>query len=286
MTRRAKERRMERVQGKQRAAEERALRDQTLSARPEWRQLLVAIDGPPATQRISQQQSSPPKPPPPQNQSQIVNALQWKSTHVPIAAASVFQLPIKLDAPKGVLHYEFYTRDYDVNFSVQMICADGTMVELVEPQRYESQKQHITARLELVGPGMVLLIWDNSFSWLNTKQLAYTIELTQETPEISAERKTALAQRARYDRERALLSKDTELDRLQTTIEAHDQSIEFFKKQIEGLQEQLHKREEEKEASEKQKQSVEEQIETLAWEIRALNWRSLDKAVLSNVANK
>jgi hypothetical protein len=193
-----------------------------------------------------------------------------------------------------------------------MICADGTMVELVEPQRYESQKQHITARLELVGPGMVLLIWDNSFSWLNTKQLAYTIELTQETPEISAERKTALAQRARYDRERALLSKDTELDRLQTTIEAHDQSIEFFKKQIEGLQEQLHKREEEKEASEKQKQSVEEQIETLAWEIRgtmistasadacssskdthtdllcgsctiALNWRSLDKAVLSNV---
>lgn len=142
------------------------------------------------------------------------------------------------------------------------------MIELVEPQRYESQKQHVTAQLELVGPGMVLLIWDNTFSWLNTKQLAYTIELKQETPEASAERKTALAQRARYDRERALLSKDTELDRLQTTIQAQEQSIDFIKHQIEELQAKLHKSEEEKAASEKEKEIVEEQIDTLSWEIR------------------
>lgn len=118
MTRRAKERRIERVQEKQRAHEDRLLRDQTLSGRPEWRQLLATIDGLQVAdaQPIRQQQHpSPPKPS--LNQNQIVNELQWKSTHVPIAAASVFQLPIKLDAPKGVLHYEFYTRDYDVNFS-------------------------------------------------------------------------------------------------------------------------------------------------------------------------
>lgn len=114
MTRRAKERRRERVQEKMRVDEERELRERALSSRAEWRQLLLAIDGPPATavQLFSQQQQpSPPKP------KQIVNELQWKSTHVPIAAASVFQLPIKLDAPKGALQYEFSTRDYDVNFS-------------------------------------------------------------------------------------------------------------------------------------------------------------------------
>lgn len=127
MTRRAKERRMERVHEKQRAADEHAARDQALSSRPEWRQLLVAIDGPQSAVHFSnqqhqqhqhnQQQPSPPKPKSAPAQSAIVNTLRWKSTHVPIAAASVFQLPIKLDALKGVLHYEFSTRDYDINFS-------------------------------------------------------------------------------------------------------------------------------------------------------------------------
>lgn len=149
-----------------------------------------------------------------------------------------------------------------------MICADGTMIELVEPQRYESQKQHVTGQLELVGPGMVLLIWDNSFSWLNTKQLAYNIELLQETPEASEGRKIALAQRARYDRERALLAKDTELDRLQTTIQSQEQSIEFVKHQIEELQKQLSNGEQENVVLEKQKDGIEEQIDMLVWEIR------------------
>lgn len=38
-------------------------------------------------------------------------------THVPTAATGVFHLPIKLDALKGVLRYEFHMREYDVNFS-------------------------------------------------------------------------------------------------------------------------------------------------------------------------
>lgn len=148
-----------------------------------------------------------------------------------------------------------------------MICADGTMIELVEPQRYESQKQAIRGRVELVGPGMVLLVWDNSFSWLNTKQLAYSVELTQETPEASEERKTALAQHARVERERALLAKDMELGRLQTTIAAQEQTIEFIKHQIEELKLKLAKSEDEKAALETLRDGVEEQIDTLVWEI-------------------
>lgn len=111
MTRRAKERRRERAEEKQRADERREARDRALAGRTEWRQLLAAIDGAVVQHFAQQQQPSPPKP------KQIVNELQWKSTHVPIAAASVFQLPIKLDAAKGALQYEFSTRDYDVNFA-------------------------------------------------------------------------------------------------------------------------------------------------------------------------
>lgn len=149
-----------------------------------------------------------------------------------------------------------------------MICADGTMIELLEPQRCESQKHAIRGQLELVGPGMVLLLWDNSFSWLNAKQLAYSIELVQETPEASAERKTALAQRVRHDRERALLANDTELARLETTIESQTQSIEFLKHQIDALTLQLYENEAAKDATVALRESVQEQRETLVWEIR------------------
>lgn len=179
------------------------------------------------------------------------------------------------------------------------------MIELVEPQRYESQKQAIRGRVELVGPGMVLLIWDNSFSWLNTKQLAYSIELTQDTPEASEERKTALAQRARLERERALLAKDMELSQLLTTLQSQEQTIAFVKHQIEELTQTLAKSEDEKTALEALRDGVEEQLDTLVWEIDgvcahcscawkcksltdadvvllrpALSWRAMDKPVV------
>lgn len=111
MTRRAKERRLERTQEKARALDEKMAREIKLNARPEWKQLLAAIDGVPATLKWTHQ-PSPPKPATPA----IVQELQWKSMHVPIAAASNFQLPIKLDGPRGTLLYSFSTREYDLDF--------------------------------------------------------------------------------------------------------------------------------------------------------------------------
>ncbi|EEY59558.1 F-box protein, putative [Phytophthora infestans T30-4] len=282
MTRRAKERRMERVHAKLRQQEEKLLRDQRLSSRPAWIQLLAAIDGPSpnssSSLHVSSSDSDSPKQKPP-----IVDELQWKSSQVPIAASGGFQLPIKLDARKGELHYSFSTRDYDVNFGVQMICADGSLIELLDTRRYESQKQQVEGQLSLTGPGMVLLLWDNSFSWVNTKQLAYHVELKQETLPVSEAEKTQLALKARLEREQKLLQVEGEYDGLETQVQTEAQTIEFLRHQIEELQLQLRQHEEEREVINKKKDQVGEHIEELCWELQALSWRCLDQAALHRI---
>ncbi|KAG7399445.1 hypothetical protein PHYBOEH_008817 [Phytophthora boehmeriae] len=277
MTRRAKERRKERVQAKQQQEEERLARDQRLSRRPSWLQLLASIDGPVAGSDSRRLSSDKP------TKAPIVDELQWKSSQVPIAASEGFQLPIKLDARKGELHYAFSTRDYDVNFGVQMICADGSLVELLEPRRYESQKQQVQGQLALTGPGMVLLLWDNSFSWVNTKQLAYHVELKQETLPVSDAEKTQLALKARLQREHKLLRSESEFDGLETQIQTEAQTIEFLRHQIDELQCQLRQHEEAKERVSKEKDKVGERIEELCWELQALTWRCLDRGALHRI---
>ncbi|KAE9351962.1 hypothetical protein PF008_g5684 [Phytophthora fragariae] len=288
MTRRAKEQRMERVHAKLQQQEAKLLRDQRLSSRPSWIQLLAAIDGPPPSSN-SNSNSNPntnnslhlssesPRMPP------IVDELQWKSSQVPIAASGGFQLPIKLDARKGELLYAFSTRDYDVNFGVQMICADGSLIELLDTRRYESQKQQVQGQLRLSGPGMVLLLWDNSFSWVNSKQLAYHVELKQETLPVSDAEKTQLALKARLEREQKLLQREGEFDGLETQVQTQTQTIDLLRHQIEELQMQLRQHEEAKESVNKKKDQVGEQIEELCWELQALNWRCLDQAALHRI---
>lgn len=179
------------------------------------------------------------------------------------------------------------------------------MVELMEAQRYESQKQQITGQLDVVGPGMILLIWDNSFSWLNTKQLAYSIELKQETLLSSEAKKVELARHARLTRERAVWNKENELDTVQTSIQTYEQTILDIKRQIEELQQHLQEKEETRVKIFQQQEQVEDQIDTLCWEIQgnvhslnvcgvwlaysrvvsiaALNWRCLDGSILARI---
>ncbi|CAH0476751.1 unnamed protein product [Peronospora belbahrii] len=280
MTRRAKEQRTMRVQAKQQRLEENMLREKRLSSRPTWIQLLLAIDGPSLTTSSSSLHGFMSKSP---IKSSIVNKLQWKSLQVPIAASGGFQLPIKLDASKGELLYSFSTRNYDVNFGVQMISADGDLIELLGTRRYESHKEQVQGRLSLTGPGMVLLLWDNSFSWVNSKQLAYNVELKQDTLPMSDAKRMQLALDARLKRDQKLLQCEGEYDKLETQVQTEAQTIELLHHQIEELQAQLRQHEESKETIMKKKDQVGEQIDDLTWELQALSWRCLDQTVLHRI---
>ncbi|CEG35795.1 fyve and coiled-coil domain-containing protein 1 [Plasmopara halstedii] len=278
MTRRAKERRMERVRSTLQLREEKLERDRRLSSRPSWIQLLAALDGPFASSTSSSlhvSNSANFK-----HQPSIVDELQWKSLQVPIAASGGFQLPIKLDAQKGELHYSFSTKDYDVNFGVQMIDAYGSPIELLGTQRYESQKQQVKGKLSLTGPGLLLLLWDNSFSWVNAKRLAYHVELKQEALPVSDDEKTQLALKARFEREQKFVHTEGEYNFLETQLQTEAQTIDLLHHQIEELHLQLKKHEECREIFINEKKKVKNSLEDLYWELRALSWRCLDQATL------
>ncbi|TMW66511.1 hypothetical protein Poli38472_004276 [Pythium oligandrum] len=286
MTRRAKERRMERVQEKQRATEEQQRRDAKLNARPEWQALLQRIDGDEGS-RNATENASPPKP----KGLNLNEELQWKSTNVPIAASSVFPLHIKVDAASAVVHYEFSTRDFDINFAIQMIDINGTMLELLPSQRYESHKHTVTGQLNVTGPGLLLLVWDNSFSWLNTKQLAYTIELKQDVFSVGGnggygatpEQRAGLARHERLKREKLRGRHETELSALEGTIETQGNQIDLIKHQLNELQKQLERAEQKREETIKEREHVEDAIDALSWEIHALTWRAIDASITDRI---
>lgn len=191
-----------------------------------------------------------------------------------------------------------------------MMCADGSMMEILELRRYESQKQQVEGKFELAGPGMVLLLWDNSFSWVNPKQLSYTVELHQDTPPETPAEKVELALSARLERQRRIIRAETNVDAIDATIRTQELGIEELRRQIKELEEKLEKTEAAKLAAAMARDRLDEAVDTLAWELNgnlgvrvetrddvsfltavsdcmcfvALNWRCLDEAVLDLIA--
>ncbi|KAJ0411966.1 hypothetical protein ATCC90586_009923 [Pythium insidiosum] len=284
MTRRAKERRLERVQARQRSEEALARRH----SRPEWTALLALIDSgeavaPAATEAVAAASARDALAP--------VEQLRWTSTHVPVAAASAFTLPIQVDASRATVRYEFSTRDFDISFGVQLLGTEGNVTELLEPKRYESHQAAVVGSVDVSGRGMVLLVWDNTFSWLNAKQLAYTVELRQEVPPAdwnpptaaSDDQRWTLAVYERAKREKLRLHRKTELQRLTASVQTHEQQIEFLRHQIETLQRQLEETETAKTKTLEQTQHTEDDLETLEWEIEALTWRAIGPAALATI---
>lgn len=141
------------------------------------------------------------------------------------------------------------------------------MMELLELRRYESQKRQVEGSVELTGPGMVLLLWDNSYSWVNPKQLSYTVELHQDAPPETAAEKAQLAQRARLERQRRLLRAETSVDALEASIHTHEQGAEQLRLQIQELQAKLERNEAAKAAAAKARDRVDDEIDTLCWEL-------------------
>ncbi|GLD98710.1 hypothetical protein PINS_up007428 [Pythium insidiosum] len=280
MTRRAKERRLARVEARQRSEEALARRQ----SRPEWKALLSLIDSgeaaaadPPCSDALDHP---------------TVDQLRWTSTHIPVAAATAFTLPIQVEAALATLHYEFSTRDFDISFGVELLGADGNVTELLAPQRYESHRAAVTGSVEIAGRGMVLLVWDNTFSWLNAKQLAYTVELQQDVPAQAAgwraqtantDQRSTLAVYERVKREKLRVHRATELERLTATVQTHEQQIQFLQHQIETLQRQLEETETAKSQTIERRQAAEDDIETLEWEIDALTWRAIGPTTLGNI---
>jgi len=123
------------------------------------------------------------------------------SSGMTIKAGGSFELPIKVDCP-SVLRIRFEVEDgYDVDFSLKFLeNADKAEVQtLVEPARSTARE----GQLDIHTTGTCFVIWDNAFSWINSKELTYHLSLKSKE-DIEKERVAELARLAELRKQAAI----------------------------------------------------------------------------------
>jgi hypothetical protein len=191
-----------------------------------------------------------------------------------------------------------------------MIQEDGTTIDVVENQRFLSHEETIHGSHELVGPGTIYVVWDNSYSWWTPKQLKYFLQLDQNTrpstsvsttTTASASKPRVIAQsiggnhhlspgvrralEERKKREINLIEKEKAYEAWSDTIVGYDDRHQMIQHQIQLLQEELQVNQLEKEKAQKLQHEVKDFFETLKWEIQALTWRCFDFNTLEQIVS-
>jgi len=107
---------------------------------------------------------------------------KWITAHVPRGGFHEQELKIEEDSVGGTLVWEFKTSKYDVGFSVlHAPKSDVERKEVVEYLRVDSDLSEVHGVYVIAETGLHVLRWDNSYSWVNGKDLKYLITLTTST---------------------------------------------------------------------------------------------------------
>ena len=89
-----------------------------------------------------------------------------------------WELPIPINTPGSKVVYRFSTSPGDIAFGINYKKSDGKEVNLKPIARVPS---HIGSATGTIHPpkedGVVFFVFDNSYSWLQSKQLTYNVEL-------------------------------------------------------------------------------------------------------------
>ncbi|ETW06012.1 hypothetical protein, variant [Aphanomyces invadans] len=261
MTRRAKEQRQKRLELK-RAADT----PEEAERRLKWALLLKTLDAPARLRALS----APPM-------------LTWHSSHAIVAPAGRFELPIRVEEAGSDLSYTFETKDMDIDFSITF---EGlTSVEyLVHPTRCASHESTVRGSLDIPGPGTVVLVWDNEYSWFNAKELSYHVGLKTPEPDVSTAKSPVSLLDVELDsRKQQYRTLNESYDMLQLQCTKRATSIQVIERQIEELQRELHEEKDLHAVESAEAERVGRQIDSVAAELAALSWRTLSPPLFAHV---
>mmetsp|Transcript_8852 Transcript_8852/g.22936 ORF Transcript_8852/g.22936 Transcript_8852/m.22936 type:complete len:270 (-) Transcript_8852:430-1239(-) len=113
--------------------------------------------------------------PPLRSSKEMMGEVVLASSGMLIQAGGIFELPIKVDRP-SVLRIRFEVDEgYDVDFALKFLeDAEGSTPQtLVMPARSTARE----GQLDIHTTGTCFVIWDNAFSWINSKSLTYHLSL-------------------------------------------------------------------------------------------------------------
>lgn len=95
-----------------------------------------------------------------------------------ILVQKVFEVPIPLMQGSEV-KYSFRSTGGDLAFAVTFLAAEWPPENIFVNARVPSDVEPYTGTFKSTRDGTLLLSFDNTFSWFNTKHLTYNVELLQ-----------------------------------------------------------------------------------------------------------
>jgi len=95
---------------------------------------------------------------------------------VEIANGAKYELPVTVPAG-ATLSWEFNVRAHDIKFSVLFAPAGGAAKVAVAESTVVTGK-NVTGSLPITADGIATLVWDNTYSFLRNKNVAYKVDLT------------------------------------------------------------------------------------------------------------
>ena len=218
-----------------------------------------------------------------EQQEEEPTALTYKTTNVPISASGTFELPIQVDFEQATLSYQFHTKEYDICFAISRK-DDNLETYILEPTRFDAHVEAIVGSYLITGPTLLYLIWDNEYSWLNSKNLAYSVEL-RNTSQIRrpVPSMSRCFLKAMADRIQAVEQGRKSLKDLSNVVDSLNCDVSDLQHQIDMLQEEIHKKQAHKTKVQTERENLEKQITIWSWEIQTLGWKSLDSVSLAKV---
>lgn len=88
-------------------------------------------------------------------------------------------LPVPVANAHTLVAFTFQTTGGDISFSMVFIGLNGEEEVLIAPRRVQSDAEPVHEALRLSAPGTLILLWDNSYSWLHKKELSYSLQIEQ-----------------------------------------------------------------------------------------------------------
>lgn len=118
---------------------------------------------------------------------EVTDVFQWHTTGCLVHTE--LKLTVPVDVPGSVVSFNFETKFGDIAFGVTFVAQEDKDTEsVVDLARIRSDLEIIDGSFEVPRVGVVNFLWDNSFSWLTAKSLAYNVVLQQGVAIVSADK--------------------------------------------------------------------------------------------------
>lgn len=100
------------------------------------------------------------------------------SAAVVINAGSTLWIPIVIVKPKSTLSWSFTIKEYNCAFGVSF-SQNSTGDDVIIPREVYECNKEVSNSIVIDNPTTVYLYWDNSYSWIRSKTILYSISIEQ-----------------------------------------------------------------------------------------------------------